>query len=88
MASEMMNLSVPLVSCIKALRRLLLIVPARALAESARGSRWPTLERLSRDDPPRLMVHAHDQQFVGMALVVDSEWPDAPTAHHGARPKA
>jgi len=34
------------------------------------------------------VVHAHDQQFVRVALVVDSEWPNAPTPHDSARPKA
>ena len=40
--------------------------------------------------PPRLMVHAHDQQFVGMplVLVIDSEWWDAPTPHDSTRAKS
>jgi hypothetical protein len=29
------------------------------------------------------MVHADDQQLVGFALVVDSEWRNGPTPHSG-----
>jgi hypothetical protein len=47
-----------------------------------------TVDQLSRDGPPRLMVHAHDQQFVGMPLVIDSERRDAPTPHDSTRAKS
>jgi hypothetical protein len=43
---------------------------------------------LSRDGSARLVVHAHDQQFVGMPLVVDSARRDAPTSHDSTRAKS
>ena len=39
---------------------------------------------LARDGSPRLMVYAHDQQLVGVALIVDAERRDSPTSHMDA----
>jgi hypothetical protein len=36
---------------------------------------------LACDGSACLVVHAHDQQLVGVALVVDAEWRDGPTSH-------
>ena len=45
-------------------------------------------DALSGDGAARLMVHAHNQQFVAMTLVVNPEWPHAPTPHDSTRAKA
>jgi hypothetical protein len=43
---------------------------------------------LSRDGSARLVVHARDQQFVRMALVVDPKGRHAPTSHDSTRAKS
>jgi hypothetical protein len=45
-------------------------------------------DALSGDGAARLMVHAHNQQFVAMTLVVNPERPHATTAHDSTRAKA
>src|SRR5262245_15205782 len=44
--------------------------------------------QLSSDRPSLLVVDANDQQFVGIALVVDPKRRNAPAPHDGTRPKA
>jgi hypothetical protein len=42
---------------------------------------------LSRDGSARLVIDAHDKQFVWLSLIVDPERRHAPTPHNGTRAK-
>ena len=46
------------------------------------------LYRLSCDRPSLLVVDANNQQFVGMALIVNAKWRYAPTPHDSTRAKS